>query len=127
VIQIGPKNEWKKIIDETRNSDETETDSIPDVVSIIQFERNIANLISNPDYLSPSQIEEEKRELEGRAKDLEAKIKISGEIERRINQLRLESEAERQVKDLGLDTETENLKQRRVSAMSTTSDSPTWL
>ena len=127
VIEIGSKTDWKGLIDQSR--DRNETDSNPTVASLIQMERNISNLISNPDYLTPSQIEKEKLEIARRAKDLETKIKISAEIEQRINQLKLESEAEQQVNELILQAESDNAKQRRASTMSTSSDTPsmTWL
>ena len=91
VIQIGGgKPDWKSLI-ETKNSrekSETETDS-----SSLGCGEDISELISNPDYLSPEEIDAERREIQRRMEIFERRVKISADIEERISQIRLRSES----------------------------------
>ena len=62
--------------------------------SSIQSQDNISRLVSNPNYLTQQQIEEEKKELASRAEALEMKIKLSAEIEEQIRLLKQQSPLE---------------------------------
>ena len=81
IIQIGMKSDWMSFVDSKKknmNPDEIDSefrDCLTDKIS---------ELVLNPDYLSPAEIEEGKRELERKANELETKIKISMEIENQI-------------------------------------------
>jgi len=84
VIQIGGKPDWKSLI-ETKNSRE-------ESVTSSDSSSEISELTSHPDYLTPEEIEAERREIRRRTELLESRIKISAEIEERMGQLRLRSE-----------------------------------
>ena len=81
VIQIGTKSDWKRLVESRGDRERIEPDSAGN-----DPRKHISVLISNPDYLSPEEIESEKRELS----NLQARIKKAIEIEEQINRLRLE-------------------------------------
>lgn len=86
VIQIGGKSDWKSLIETKNARDKSDTDSCSS-----GWGSDISELISNPDYLSPEEIEAERREIRRRTELLEARIKVSADIEERISQLKFRS------------------------------------
>jgi hypothetical protein len=95
IIRVGSKPNWKSLIDPKNNKkfiQEIETDVRAN--SAIQIRDNISRLVSNPNYLTRQQIEEEKRELAKRADALEMKIKVSADIEEQLRLLKQQSPQE---------------------------------